>query len=198
MTITPSDVRPLLKHLTAEIRAAFEEHRRKVPALLLIREELTHRRRKAARNLLEEVRAQLDALFPTTEAPKGTGKLPSPDWPQVSPLKLMGYAVGHGGERVFRRQDILRRAFMGPIPETFDPQYMAEWGQPRTAERLMKMANSIATFCQMQKRKDEVKMAEAIRDWEHDLAWLKRTFYDGKFRFEWPATAVASSAGRRR
>ena len=198
VTINPRDVRPLLQHMTAEIRAAFEEGRRDVSALLQIREELTHRRRKAARNLLDEVSVQLDALFPTTVAPKGTGKLPAPDWPKVSPLKLMGYTVGRSGESVFRREDILRRAFLGPIPNTFDSEYMAEWGQPRTTERLLKMANGIATFCRNQKREDEVKMAQAIRDWEHDLAWLKRTFYDGQFRFAWPATSSTPSASRRR
>lgn len=191
-TAEPASYERVFFHLmTGELRTEFEDHRRNIVVLQALRDELGHRRRKVAKELLVEVNAALNAIFPTTDAPKGRGKLPSVDWPPVSPLKLMGYAVGKKhGVGVFRRQDILKAAFLGPIPNAYGPEDMKRWSAPKTAQRLLQIAENIAASCRNQKRYDPRKYGEAIRDWEHDLAWLKRTFYDGHFRFAWPVTAL--------
>jgi hypothetical protein len=67
--------------------------------------------------------------------------------------------------------------------------YMREWGGPRSGERLLKMANSIAAFCRNEKRKS-CPSEEAVSDWEDDLDWLRRTYYRGRFRFHWPSVSV--------
>jgi len=61
-----------------------------------------------------------------------------------------------------------------------------EWGDPGSPARLKKMADSIASFARSKKRHDEVRFAQAIRDWESDLGHLHRTYYVGRFGFGWP------------
>ena len=68
--------------------------------------------------------------------------------------------------------------------------YLKSWDAATTAWRLKKMAESIAAFCRSAKRRNGVGMDEAITGWKTDLAWLKRTYYDGRFdgKFAWPDT----------
>jgi hypothetical protein len=51
------------------------------------------------------------------------------------------------------------------------------------------MAYSIASFCRIAKRRPHA-MEVAISDWEGDLNWLRVTYYDGRYQFEWPSTEV--------
>jgi hypothetical protein len=65
--------------------------------------------------------------------------------------------------------------------------------QPSAASsgvRLQKIAQSIATFCKHARRHNSASYNASIADWEDDLAWLKKSFYDGKFdrKFPWPRT----------
>lgn len=108
---------------------------------------------------------------------------------EIGPLRFMGYRVGRNGEETGARRDILRAAFTGELPIVGPLQYMREWGEPNSPERLRKIADSIATFCRNMKAKRDPSL-EAIEDWESDLEWLKDEFYHGHFRFHWPDTYV--------
>ena len=41
-------------------------------------------------------------------------------------------------------------------------------------------------FVKNAKRRTNANMQNAINDWEKDLAYLKKEFYDNKYSFDWP------------
>jgi hypothetical protein len=87
------------------------------------------------------------------------------------------------------RQKILSEVFeMVKMPRVDSQTYVDSWGAAKSGARLKKMAQSIAAFCRSARRRDEYGMSLAIEEWEEDLAWLKTTYYDGKFdrQFQWP------------
>jgi hypothetical protein len=63
---------------------------------------------------------------------------------------------------------------------------MAEWGEPKSINRLKKLADSLATFARNARRRRSSDMDHAIAEWEEDLKYLKDTYYTGRFRFDWP------------
>jgi hypothetical protein len=65
---------------------------------------------------------------------------------------------------------------------------MEEWGAPRTAKRLKKMAEAIASFTRSAKRNNSDSMSYAIEDWENDLPYLFENYYHHKLGFYWPDT----------
>ena len=88
------------------------------------------------------------------------------------------------------RRCILEYAFECDLPPVNDPAYHEEWGGPRTAQRLYKLANTLATLTRNAKRRDAVSLARAINDWEHDLLFLRARYYVDFFHFGWPATSL--------
>ncbi len=114
------------------------------------------------------------------------------DLPTIGVLRYMGYHVGRTqGLAADDRRRILRQAFTSELPYVKDQDHMAEWGGVKTAARLSKLANSLATFCR-NRRNQQAPSDHAIRDWEADLGWLKRTFYLPNMRFAWPESWVRS------
>jgi hypothetical protein len=112
------------------------------------------------------------------------------DFPvKEGPLHVMGYHVGNTGAPQTQRREVLARAFAERLPIVGPWEYMVEWGDPSSGERLKKMADSIATFCRNMKRQGDA-FRQAVADWESDLEWLKANYYHGHFRFQWPETAV--------
>jgi len=55
-----------------------------------------------------------------------------------------------------------------------------------TGPRLQKMANSIASFIRMAKRRSLASLGPAIRDWTEDLEYLHDNYYVGRYDFVWP------------
>ena len=129
--------------------------------------------------------AKLGFTWPTTEAAPGSSNL-QVHWLKVGLLKHMGYSVGRSGLPGGDRQRILKAAFTDALPKVIPPEDLAEWGAPRSAERLRKIACSLAAFCRNARRRSRPP-EQAIKDWEQDLRWLKRTYYEGRFSFRWPA-----------
>ena len=127
---------------------------------------------------------KLGFAWPTTEVSSGDAQLQS-DWPNIGLLKYMGYSVGRSGLPARDRRRILKSVFTGTLPNVTAADYMAQWGKPRSEVRLAKMARSIAAFCRNARRKAR-RPDQAIDQWEQDLHWLKRTYYDGRFSFRWP------------
>jgi len=123
--------------------------------------------------------------WPNTDADGGDGMLSDNHWPQEGLLAHMGYHVGDSGEPMGRRQKILDRVYESTLPRVVNTEYMAEWGEPSSAVRLKKMAQSIAAFCRNQKRKSGDR-SSSVKDWEADLAYLKWKFYEGIYSFDWP------------
>jgi hypothetical protein len=85
-----------------------------------------------------------------------------------------------------QRRQILDTIFIHSLSFVNDTNYLREWGEPKTKERLKKLADCIAAFTRNAKRRNADSYSKAIQDWEADLAYLKRTYYDG--HFQWPRT----------
>lgn len=128
--------------------------------------------------------------WPTTIVHGGGGsKLPT-GWEKRGLFKHLGYAVGRSGRSEEERRKALRKAYtVRWLPSSLPPDYRSEWGRPRSSMRLQKMADSIASLCRLAKRRPQ-NMKIAIAEWEQDLEWLRVTYYDGHYQFEWPSTDV--------
>jgi hypothetical protein len=103
----------------------------------------------------------------------------------VGLLKHMGYSVGVQGKSIGERHQALRnvletKKFRNNLPQ----DYLNEWGEPGSEERLMKTATTIAALVRNAKNR-KIQPVDAIREWELDLDWLKNNFYKGGF---WPST----------
>jgi hypothetical protein len=100
--------------------------------------------------------------------------------------------VGADGLPDTERRRILEDVFsldLSQLESVSDETYLREWGAPQTGQRLHKMAESIAEFCRNMRSRSNPSQ-QAIIDWEHDLHWLRTTYYTGVMRFAWPQTIV--------
>jgi hypothetical protein len=49
------------------------------------------------------------------------------------------------------------------------------------------VAESLAFFVRKNKRLHDERLAKAIIEWEEDLDWLKKTYYEpNSYKFNWP------------
>lgn len=105
-----------------------------------------------------------------------------------SPLSVLGYHVGKtSGLSEVQRRRILDFAFANALPPIESPTYMAEWGPPRTPNRLRRMAEHLAQTYKMFRSKSPSQYAVALGHWRDDLAYLKRTYYERRFGWAWPS-----------
>lgn len=121
----------------------------------------------------------------------GNGQEPSP---KTSVLKELGYTVGKTkGKRPIERQQILRTAFTSELRNILSQQYLSycrkdfpdyieEWGSPKSERRLTKIRDYLAYFCRIQKKQGH---HEAADDYQQDLDWLRANIYTGRFKFDW-------------
>jgi hypothetical protein len=125
--------------------------------------------------------------WPSTDAAPGTGGIETKDWQEIGFLKFMGYTVDNTeGIPPRVRERILSEIFTGPIPPVFSNKYLDECGEPSTAFRLKKMAETIAALTRNARRRRDQNMDAAIRNWEKDLDFLYWKYYVEKFQFDWP------------
>ena len=110
-------------------------------------------------------------------------------------LSYLGYHVGGSGKTKSVRQQLLDCVFLRRVPNVGSDKYMSEWGEPETARRLQKMADTLAALARNAKRKTSGNYAEAISDWETDLEYLYTKYYVGRFDFVWPRTSEESPFG---
>lgn len=112
-------------------------------------------------------------------------------WYEYGVLSFMGYHVGESSSlSAEQRRRILDYVFSERIPNVNDPAYMAQWGDPGSAKRLRKMADSLATFARSAKLNTHADKTMAVFEWESDLAYLKRTYYrfGTTHPWKWPST----------
>lgn len=112
-------------------------------------------------------------------------------WVQDGVLSHFGYRVGTTeGKSAKHRETILSVVFDGIIPPIFERDYLQEWNHPKTAERLQKIAETIASLARNAKRRRDAKLEVAIKEWEADLEYLYWKYYVDHFRFAWPITST--------
>ena len=127
--------------------------------------------------------------WPTTTVVGRGGSELQAEWLAKGYLKYLGYTVGQKGLTGPERREILANAYSSAIPNIFPEEYRTTWGRPRSSLRLQKIAESIAAFCRNAQRRPHA-MQLAISQWETDLDWLKATYYDDQYIFEWPSTTI--------
>lgn len=156
-----------------------------------------HERREEAIKLREEIsfkwgiQATRNEWFPwpTTEASLGMRRLKGIDWRPYGILSYLGYHVGEAQPTPRAiRWHILEYIFEYQLPPLDSRAYYLEWGQLQTAQRLKKLANTLAALTRNAKRRGGLSYAAAIDDWESDLAFLRERYYDDFFHFGWPAS----------
>ena len=108
-----------------------------------------------------------------------------------SPMHLMGYRVGktspHSEDE---RHEILNVIFSAKtllFDDDCSPTYRADWGTPKSAQRLYRMALHIKFLVNLIGDRKSV----ARQHWIDDLAWLKKTYFRKTVHaFQWPSTHV--------
>jgi hypothetical protein len=104
-----------------------------------------------------------------------------------SGLNLCGYRVGKTcGRPPGERKRLLDYFYQRKLPNLVKKFHGDDYGAPNSSRRLKKMANNIAWNCKNKKKISAGRYRVAIEDWETDLKYLKKTYYDG--RFNWPST----------
>lgn len=146
---------------------------------------------------LEYLAGEMDFAWPTTDVVSDSSDqllvdFVDGEWPETGVLKNLGYRVGHNGLPELDRQATLDKTFQielvaGSIGAD---GYIDQWGKPRSQDRLQKIANCLATFAKTKKRTRHGDYAEAISNWESDLAYLERTYYHRSMGFHWPDTDI--------
>ncbi|GAB2518590.1 hypothetical protein [Microbulbifer agarilyticus] len=114
-------------------------------------------------------------------------KMGIPDWQTEGLLKISGYSVGKkDGKPQHERRKILNYIFLvDDLADIEDVVYAAQWGEPKTADRLLKIANSLTAFAHnAMKSPNDTEVA--VSQWSQDLDYLKRTFYEDWHGFPWP------------
>jgi len=150
--------------------------------------------------IIDQVLDHVDEPFswPATEVPTGDGRVTPDEWPEVGLLGKLGYKVGKSGKDEFRRRAILRHAFHVDAGKWLPVGEQASaWGAPRSAERLQKIANSLAAFARNARKRSDSTLETAISHWETDLHYLKEEFYESQFTFKWPAVSKKDDADQR-
>jgi hypothetical protein len=129
-----------------------------------------------------------DWPWPITEPGEPRGDSGTENWhsQESSGLWMCGYRVGVKGMNPLHRTRLLNHFFRSPLPPAVSRHLGDSYGEPGSEKRLRRMANVIARNCRNFKRRSRGRYADAIGDWEKDLAYLKRTYYRAG-AFPWPS-----------
>jgi hypothetical protein len=185
--------RQYIRYSTSELKDLAKESLSRPQRLAAVYFELQFRERKAARELRDYVRFLLASFghpfrWPSTTAQPGQEALADGVFEiDIGVLRTLGYRVGVEGLGEIRRHDLLDDVYTEPLGILRGHPQEAQWGGPASARRLHKLANVIAAFARNAKRRARPP-AIAVAEWEADLRYLKKKFYDGRYDFQWPRT----------
>lgn len=185
--------RPHIQLRTAQLKELVESSAHDCDILHTIYVELLFREKRAAKELREQVSESLKVLstkyfvWPSTDAQLGDGQIDDSYFQyHQGLLGFMGYRVGESGIGQTQRHDLLDAVYSGRLPTLNSKEYMSEWGEPSTGQRLKKVAESIAAFVRNAKRRNPQRMSLAISEWESDLSYMKERYYRHSLNFIWP------------
>ncbi|PSB26539.1 hypothetical protein [Stenomitos frigidus] len=168
-TEKPGQKRPYIECHTDELESMANSAWNDLKVLSEIRYELQFRSRAKAQTLLSHILQRLAELqdtrqfaWPSTTARAGLQNLSDDVFKEKEGiLKLYGYRVGLNGLPEKQRRQILDNIFLHPLPSINDASYLNEWGLPRTAKRLQKLAKSIAAFtCNAKRRRRAILLKQ--------------------------------------
>jgi len=188
--------RPYFSNTISELEAFSDSYWNDGNAIITLAVELFHRKKQRSVALRTKLLERLSELinqgfaWPTTDAEPSNNDSPVfIDAPTTGLLRYLGYRVGSAGLSPEDRCDLLDAVYTNRLPQLNSVEYINEWGEPLTAQRLKKMAESIAAFVRNTKRRQNPPK-QAISDWEDDLKYLYTKFYVGTYDFFWPNTSL--------
>lgn len=186
--------RPYFSNSIVDLESFAESNWTDGRVLLILAIELFHRKTQRAVALRTSILERLSELiaqgfaWPSTEAEPTNNDSPIfIDAPSTGLLSYLGYRVGVNGLNPEERCGLLDTVYTHRLPQLNSVEYMNDWATPRTAQRLRKMADSIAAFARNAKRQQNA-YEQAIADWDDDLHYLYTKYYVGQFDFYWPNT----------
>jgi hypothetical protein len=94
--------------------------------------------------------------------------------PNVGMLAELGYRVGNNGERLSVRRQILKHVVERGLPVVGSVAYTAEWGKPKTRERVQKLTNFFVGM--IENARGNPDMTTAVAHWEADLEWVQEQY----------------------
>jgi len=108
-----------------------------------------------------------------------------PRWVAINPLQsdrldytdcegrglpgVMGYKTGATGDGAYKRRSILMRIMEKPLPRINSQQYMAEWGEILSPERLERLVNHLAV---QHNTRPAGQFIDSHREWIADIDFL--------------------------
>ncbi|WP_430403150.1 hypothetical protein [Hyphomonas sp.] len=126
--------------------------------------------------------------WPSTVAWIGSGIFKTIDLDEEGALRLFGYSVSADADlSEGDRRNILDVVFAVSIPPFGSWDKLSEWGEPESSQRLMKMANCLASFARNGSRRRVHYMDAPVKKWCDDLEYLRKEYYEGRFGFGWPS-----------
>ena len=186
--------RPYLQHTVVDLEAIADAQWADLQSLCAVGVELFHRKTARAIALRTRVVERVTELvnqgfsWPSTDAsPTDSSSQLFIDAPSTGLLAYLGYRVGANGLDPEERCQLLDTVYTHLLPPLNSADYMSEWAEPSSAQRLRKMADSIAAFVRNNKRKSQPS-TQSIDDWEDDLQYLYTNYYVGRYNFFWPNT----------
>ncbi len=125
--------------------------------------------------------------WPSTAAWLGDGGFLASGLDEDGALSLFGYRVSReadlSDEERRSKLDVVFQAVIPPFTHWFK---VLEWGEPKSAVRLKKMANCLAAFARNGSRQTGERMSVPVEKWKEDLAYLRLKYYERLFGFDWP------------
>lgn len=124
--------------------------------------------------------------WPSTWAPKGWGAVKFPtDMSGYGLFRLFCYHVGKGKKSKpdDERKEIMDRIFQSNLDGLEIDIPIEEYAEPKTPERLKKMADVLASQARNYSRNEYSDYSTAISHYKTDLDYLYRTYYVGYFGF---------------
>jgi hypothetical protein len=189
-----SKERPYLNLIIDDLEALTNAGWNNIETLKEIYCELEFRSRQRSRDLSERIKKRLiqlkDQPFPPSKTSSVTNSFSDNSFSyEEGLLSCYGYKVGIKGLPELERHKILDAVFTLPLLSVNSETYLREWGEPNSTERLQKLSRSIAAFARTAKGRTNGDFRKAIQDWESDLIYLKKTYYNTNyFSFQYPIT----------
>jgi hypothetical protein len=189
-----SKERPYINLIIDNLEALTKSEWDNIEILKEIYYELEFRSRPRSRDLSEHIKKRLiqlkDQHFSLSKTGPETNSFSDNSFNyEEGLLGFYGYKVGIKGLPELERHKILDAVFTLPLLSMNSEAYLREWGEPNSAERLQKLSRSIAAFARTAKGRTNGDFRKAIQDWESDLIYLKKTYYNTNyFSFQYPIT----------
>ena len=94
-------------------------------------------------------------------------------------LSAFGYHVGNFGiTDAGQRQKLLALIFEADLPPVLSPEYILEWGQPSSKQRLRKLSRVLRGLVSSKSKQvpNKKSLKRAVDHWKDDLSFLAQRF----------------------